>query len=338
MTHELVDLISRYGVALVFLSVLVEQIGLPVPAVPILVVAGSLAAVGQMGLPGILLAALAACVLSDVAWYLAGRYWGSRALRVLCWISLSPDSCVHQSELRFERWRGKVLVFAKFVPGLSLVAPPLVGALGLRWRAFLLFDCLGALLWAVLFIALGYVFAPQVDQLLLDLSSFGKVAVAVVVVAIALYIGFRAWQRWRLRVLLRMPRITAEQLQQERANDNAPIVIDVRSETSRQLDPRYIRGALLACAERVGEAVRGIPHDRPLAIYCSCPNEATSARAVKTLRALGYHKARPLRGGLLAWEEAGYPVEKLLGSRSGSGTDRLKIDPEHTGHRTAEDP
>ncbi len=318
MTQAIVALIAQYGLLLVFVGVLAEQIGLPVPAVPVLVVAGSLAAVGQLGLPGILLAALVGCVLGDVAWYLAGRYYGARVLRTLCRVSLSPDSCVHQSELRFERWRGQILVIAKFVPGLSLVAPPLVGALGLRWRVFLGFDCLGALLWSVVFVALGYVFAAEINRLLLDFATFGRVALVLLLALVMVFIAWKWWRRWRLQVALRMPRITVAELQQARERGDAPLVIDVRSAVSRQLDPQIIRGARLANAEAVADAVHDIPCDRPLAIYCNCPNEATSARAVKTLRALGYRTAHPLEGGLLAWEAAGYPVERLPASAAAS--------------------
>ncbi|MEO7064096.1 MAG: DedA family protein, partial [Dokdonella sp.] len=162
MAHEIIALIAQYGLLLVFASVLLEQLGFPIPAVAVLVVAGALAASGQLSLPGTLLVALIGCLLADLAWYWAGRRFGARVLRTLCRVSLSPDSCVHQSELRFERWGGQMLLAAKFMPGLSLVAPPLVGALGLPMRAFLLFDALGSLLWAVVAVGLGYAFAAQI--------------------------------------------------------------------------------------------------------------------------------------------------------------------------------
>lgn len=321
MDHEIVALIAQYGLLLVFLNVLVEQAGAPVPALPTLVVAGALAASGQLSLSAVTLVALLGCLLSDLAWYWAGRRFGSGVLRTLCRISLSPDSCVHQSELQFERWRGQMLLIAKFVPGLSIVAPPLVGALGLRLSAFILLDGLGALLWAGAAIGLGYVFSAQVDSLLDDLGNAGMIALALVLGVLASYIVVKWWQRRRLLVALRMTRVTVAQLNDAIASGQAPVVVDVRSATSRRIDPRIVSGALLADLDHVEQAVHDIPLDRELVIYCNCPNEASSARAAKSLIARGYQHVHPLQGGLDAWGAAGYAVQRLpliTGVSSGS--------------------
>ncbi len=323
MAHEIIALISQYGLLLVFLSVLAEQLGLPVPSLAVLVVGGALAATGELWLPGIVLMAVVACLIGDLVWYWAGRHFGARVLRTLCRISLSPDSCVHQSELRFARWGGQILLVAKFTPGLSLVAPPLVGALGLRVRIFLLFDGLGSLLWAAVMIGLGYVFAAQIDLLLDDLAAAGTAALELLAGLLALFILYKGWRRWRLRIALRMVRITVEQLRHELTSDRAPLVVDVRSSVSRRLDPQIVSGALLADAEHIEQALSGIPLDRELVIYCNCPNEATSARAAKTLIAHGYPDVRPLQGGLAEWVKAGYATQQLpvIGEDTGRGFD-----------------
>ena len=305
-------LLAEYGLLVVFLNVLVEQAGAPVPAVPTLVVAGALAANGRLPLVGLLAAALLACLLSDLAWYWAGRRFGAGVMRTICRVSLSPDSCVKQSELRFQRWRGRILLVAKFVPGLSTVAPPLVGALGLRPAAFLLLDGLGSLLWLGLAVGLGYLLAPQIDQVLAALSHAGTIALELAGVLLALYIALKWWQRHRLVVSLRMARIRVEDLQ--RAIEQAPplpVVIDVRSQAARVVDSRIIPGALLADVSGIDRAVHEIPLDAELVIYCTCPNEASAAMAAKTLMEQGYRRVRPLLGGLDAWEQAGYPVHRL---------------------------
>lgn len=311
MAHEIITLIAQYGLLLVFLSVLVDQLGAPIPALPVLMVAGALAATGQLSLPGILLVALVACLLGDLAWYWAGRFFGSRVLRTLCRVSLSPDSCVHQSELRFERWRGQILLVAKFMPGLSLVAPPLVGALGLQLRVFLLFDGLGSLLWSAVAVVLGYVFAAQIDRLLMDLAAAGTVTLELVLGLFAFFILVKWWRRRRLLIALRMVRITVTQLRDALNSGQAPLVLDVRSAISRQTDPRIVIGASLAELDHIDQAVHGVPLDRELVIYCNCPNEATSALAAKTLIGHGYKHVRPLQGGLDAWGKAGYEVQRL---------------------------
>ncbi|TAN07638.1 MAG: sulfurtransferase [Rhodanobacteraceae bacterium] len=305
MAAQLIVLIAQYGLLLVFVAVVVEQAGVPLPAYPVLVLAGALAASGKISWMGVVLVATAGALLADLAWYWAGHRYGTRMMRTLCRISLSPDSCVHRSELHFERWRGRSLLVAKFVPGLSMVAPPLMGALGLRLRRFVLLDAAGALLWVVTAVILGYVFAPEVNTLLRVLARTGRLALGVVLVALALYMLARWWRRWRVHVALRMPRITVAELSGALGKVPAPLLIDVRSSTSRLLEPRGIAGARVADVQHIDRAVAGVQPDRELVIYCNCPNEATSAHAAKLLQARGYRNARPLLGGLSAWIAAG---------------------------------
>ena len=308
MAHQIVALIAEYGLLLVFFNVLVEQAGLPLPAVPTLVVAGALAAGGQLSLPDILLVALAACLLSDLAWYLAGRRYGAGVLRTLCRISLSPDSCVKQSELRFQRWRAPMLLVAKFVPGLSTVAPPLVGAMGLAPRLFLLFDALGALLWAGAAVALGYLFADGVERALVAFEGAGSLALKLLGALFAAYILFKWWQRRRLLVALRMARIEVDELAQALRSAQPPLLLDVRAAGSRALDGRTIPGALAFDPATLGTLLEGVPRERELVLYCNCPNEVSAAKAAQLLMAQGYRRVRPLRGGLDAWVSAGNAV------------------------------
>jgi membrane protein DedA with SNARE-associated domain/rhodanese-related sulfurtransferase len=318
VAHQIVALIAEYGLLLVFFNVLVEQAGLPLPAVPTLVVAGALAAGGQLSLPDILLVALAACLLSDLAWYLAGRRYGAGVLRTLCRISLSPDSCVKQSELRFQRWRAPMLLVAKFVPGLSTVAPPLVGAMGLTPRLFLLFDAFGSLLWAGTAVTLGYVFADGVERALVAFEGAGSLALKLLGTLFAAYILFKWWQRRRLLVALRMARIEVEELAQSLASSRPPLLLDVRTESSRALDGRALPGAVAFDPATLGALLRDVPRERELVLYCNCPNEVSAARAAQLLMAHGYRRVRPLRGGLDAWAAAGYAVEHLPGLPQGS--------------------
>ncbi|MBD8882048.1 VTT domain-containing protein [Rhodanobacter sp. 7MK24] len=307
----MIALIAQYGLLLVFLNVLAAQAGVPVPAVPTLVVAGALAAGGRLSLAGIVAAALAASLIGDLAWYLAGRRYGAGVMRTLCRISLSPDSCVKQSELHFQRWRGQVLLVAKFVPGLSMLAPPLVGAMGLSPRSFMLLDGVGALLWAGVAIALGYVFAGEVDRVLDAIAGAGTVAVEAVTALLVAYVAVKWWRRKRLLRSLRMARIGVEELAGAIAAGRAPVVIDVRSALARQLDGRLIPDALLAEVDGVVQVVDAIPFDRELVVYCNCPNEVSAAYAAQALMAHGYRHVRPLLGGLDAWDAAGYTVHRL---------------------------
>jgi len=311
MAHEAITLIAQYGLLLVFVNVLVEQAGAPVPAMPTLVVAGAVAASGDLSITAILLVSLVACLLGDLPWYWAGRHFGGAMMRTLCRISLSPDSCVRSSEVQFERWGGRMLVVAKFVPGLSMVAPPLVGAMGLSLHLFLLLDGVASLLWAGVPVALGYIFAAQIDSLLAALANAGTLALELVLGLFALYIAGKWWRRRSLLVALRMARITVRELHDAMTDGKAPLIVDVRSQTSRRLDGRILPGALLADLDSVDQALHDVPLDQELVIYCNCPNEATSASAARALMAKGYRHVRPLQGGLDAWGAAGYPVQRL---------------------------
>ena len=311
MAHAIIALIAQYGLLLVFLNVLVEQAGVPVPAVPTLVVAGALAAGAQLSLVGVLLVTLLGCLLSDLMWYWAGRRFGAGVMRVLCLISLSPDTCVRKSERHFQRWRGQILLVAKFVPGLSTVAPPLVGAMGLPASRFILLDGLGSLLWAGVAVGLGYVFHAQIDQVLAAMANAGTFAFEGVSGLLVLYILAKWWQRRRLLRALRMSRITAEELNRAIQGGGAPLVIDARSDISRMLDARVIPGAMLADASGAALSLQGIPLDHELVIYCNCPNEVSAAKVAKAMMERGYRRVRPLLGGLDAWSAAGYPVQYL---------------------------
>src|SRR3954463_12497896 len=170
----LVDLVARHGVAIVFFNVLVEQVGLPVPAVPTLIVAGALAANGQLSTPAIFVASVIACYIGDGLWFAGGRIYGHRVMKLLCQISLSPDSCVRQSEYHFERWGKAVLIVSKFIPALSTITPPLAGAMRMGWPSFIVLNGIGIAIWAALPIAAGMLFYKQVDQVIAALEGYGS--------------------------------------------------------------------------------------------------------------------------------------------------------------------
>src|SRR5260370_29577671 len=167
---------AQYGLALVFANVLLEQVGLPIPAVPTLIVAGALAAEGELSPLAIFGVAFAGCMIGDALWYVAGRRYGRRVMTLLCRVSLSPDSCVRRTEFRFERWGKLTLVVSKFIPGLSTVAPPLAGAMRLGWPSFLLLNGLGAVIWAGAAIAAGMAFHTEINEFIVHLEGLGAVA------------------------------------------------------------------------------------------------------------------------------------------------------------------
>jgi membrane protein DedA with SNARE-associated domain/rhodanese-related sulfurtransferase len=311
MTHDLVSLLGQYGLALVFANVLIEQLGLPLPAIPTLVVAGALATDGKLSMPLLFAVALTACLLADITWYIAGRRFGNRVMKLLCRISLTPDYCVSDTQARFERWGVNVLVIAKFVPGLATIAPPLAGATRIAWPRFLFFNTLGGALWVGAGLGGGILLGPYMEPLLTWLDQIGSIAVVIIVALLAAYIAFKWWDRRRFFMMLRMARISVDELYRLIDAGLKPVIVDVRSQTARALEPRRIPGALHVTLHAVDHHVKDLPRDREIILYCTCPNEASAAQAAKILMNNGFTKVRPLHGGLDAWIAAGYDVEEL---------------------------
>jgi membrane protein DedA with SNARE-associated domain/rhodanese-related sulfurtransferase len=324
MTNDLASAVSQYGLAIVFGNVLAEQAGVPVPAVPTLVIAGALASDGRLSLVAAWAVALVACLIADVSWYVAGRIYGNRVRRLLCSISLTPDSCVSETQARFERWGVNALLVAKFIPAISLLAPPLAGATRLGWLPFLLFNTTGAVLWVSAAVGAGVLLGPQIEQLLALFKGYGTVAVAVIVALIVGYVAYKWWERHRFYRMLHMARISVAELYRLMDEGLTPLVVDVRSQIARTLEPRHIPGALHLPLHGFEEHIRELPRDREIILYCSCPNEASAAQVAKLLIDSGFVRVRPLLGGLEAWIAAGLPVESIAA-----------VDPDAPGSRSA---
>ncbi len=268
--HEILALLARHGAAVVFLFAFLEQIGAPVPAIPVLVVAGAVAATGGTSVMPLLALAVAGALLADTIWFLLGRRYGSRVLGLLCRVSLSPDSCVRQTETLFGRWGFPSLLVAKFVPGFSVVAPPLAGALPhSTWRRFLVWDAAGAIIWAGASLGAGVLFHGAIEQVLDALESLGGTALLILVLGLAAFIALKWWERRRLFRKLRMARISPRELEERMRGGGPVVVLDVRHEAAQRADPARIPGALIVSPDEIEERLgRGEP-DREIVLYCT---------------------------------------------------------------------
>jgi len=307
--QQLVSVLEQYGLSFVFLHVLAEQAGVPLPAYPTLIVAGALIAHANYDVSQLLLAAVAASMIADFGWYLAGSRLGRPVLRTLCRISLSPDSCVRQTESIYLRWGAPSLLVAKFIPGFAAVATALAGSIGTRMWVFLLFDGLGALLWAGLAVGLGLAFQNAVNEVIEVLEQLGKWGLLAIIAAFALIVALKWWQRRRFYRQLRMARISVAELRDLLDQGKLPVILDVRSPLAQNQDGR-IPGAIPIDAQTFRETTPELSADGEVIVYCACPNEASAALIAKRLIQQGYSRVRPLQGGMDAWIAAGYAIER----------------------------
>lgn len=305
----IVSLIQHYGLLVIFANLLLEEAGLPIPSIPAVMVAASMTGQTHYGIAGIVLAGTAGALLADIAWYRSGRRYGRRVLNLLCRVSLSPDSCVRQTESMFVKAGPLALVFAKFVPGLANVCVALAGITRLRFRTFLALDALGAALYVGGVALLGVLFAGAIEDALATLESLGLYGLLVVLGLLAVYLLVRWWQRRLFIRQLRMDRVTVDELIRMVDSGDEPVILDVRTREARALDG-IIPGAIGAYPAENEPLILAFPRDREIVVYCACPNEASAALAAKHLKSAGFKRIRPLLGGIDAWVGAGHPLER----------------------------
>jgi membrane protein DedA with SNARE-associated domain/rhodanese-related sulfurtransferase len=305
-------ILLTYGYILLFAWVLVEQLGIPLPATPILLAAGALSAQHELSFPLALLAGLAASLMADSSWFLIGRRYGHHVLRLLCKLSLEPTICVRRTQDSFGRRRGVTLMIAKFVPGLATLAPPVAGQNGMGYWPFLLFDGIGATLWLGALLGAGRFFGDLLRRNPSLLDWAGRFSGALLVLGI---LGFFVGRVVRRRMVLKKlvaARLEPEELKRQLDAGEPVYIVDLRHPLELVPDPFTLPGAIHFSPDALAERHHEIPRDRDIVLFCSCPSEATAAKTAMTLHKLGIERVRPLRGGYDEWKRLGFPVDAVL--------------------------
>jgi membrane protein DedA with SNARE-associated domain len=264
--EQAADFLIRHGYVVLFGWVLLEQLGLPIPAAPLLIAAGALARAGKMNLTFAVALAFIAVILADLFWYSLGRHRGGRILKLLCRISLEPDSCVRRTENLFIRHGVRSLLVAKFIPGLNTAAPSLAGVFRMPVGRFLIFDSLGGLLWVVTVTSLGLILGDQLEQIAL---RWGGWLVAVLAGSFAAYVLWKFIQRRRFLRRLRIARISPKELMDKLTAKENISIVDLRQPMDVEAFPQMIPGALRMALEEIEERHGEIPRDRDVVLYCS---------------------------------------------------------------------
>jgi membrane protein DedA with SNARE-associated domain len=269
MMNETLQFLYRHGYSVVFVWVFAEQLGLPVPSVPLLLAAGALSGSGRMNLLAALVLAISAALLSDSIWFQLGRRKGVKILQFLCRISLEPDSCVRRTEGVFEKHGAKSLLIAKFVPGLNTAAPPLAGVFQMSRTRFLLFDALGAALWVGAFLGLGYVFANEIERVAGPALGLGGGLLAIVIAAFGGYIVWKFLKRRKFIRELRIARISPEELKRKLDAGENLVIVDLRHSLDFEAAPETIPGAVHMDASELDDHPELLPRDRDVILYCT---------------------------------------------------------------------
>lgn len=264
-----IDFVSRHGLLLLTAWVFVEQLGAPIPTVPILLAAGALASAGRLDLWACVLVCVLASIVADWLWYELGRFRGVPVLRLLCRISLEPDSCVRRTQDVVSRQGARTLLFAKFFPGVNTVAPPLAGVVRMPRPRFLLFDTLGAALWAGTFLGLGFVFSGEIERLAERAEAMSGRAFALLGGGLACYVAYKFVKRRRLLRGLRVARISADELKARIDAGESLVIVDLRHGMELEVDPETIPGAVRIDADELSRSNDRLPHDRDVILFCT---------------------------------------------------------------------
>ncbi|WP_346831146.1 VTT domain-containing protein [Pseudomonas abietaniphila] len=302
--NELQQLNESHGLLLVFVNVLLEQIGLPVPAYPTLIVTGALAMQSKPLLGAGVLVAMFACLIADGLWYWAGKRYGGVLLKSICKISLSQDTCIRQGLNVYDRVGPRAMLLSKFLPGAGALVTTVAGMNGTPIATFMRYSLAGSFIWAGSALLLGMLFTDAIIPLLSLLAGYLPIAIAGVLAALGLFIG---WKYWKRRHLLsrtsKVPRITVPELLALRDSEDAPVVIDVRPKFHTAV-VEGIPGAVSISLEEPLEPWLEQLTDVDMVFYCACPNELSAALLAQKLRAHGLTRGKALVGGLDAWREA----------------------------------
>jgi membrane protein DedA with SNARE-associated domain/rhodanese-related sulfurtransferase len=308
-------ILLTYGYLLLFAWVLVEQVGVPLPATPILLAAGALSAESQLSFPLALLAGVCASLSADTSWFFVGRKYGHHVLRLLCKMSFEPTICVRRTQDSFGRRRQVTLMIAKFVPGLATLAPPVAGQNGMGYLEFLLYDGIGATAWVGTLLFLGRLFGDALKRDPSLLNWAGRFSGALLLLGV---IGFFAVRVVRRRMVIKdlaAARVEPVELKRQLDAGEVVYIVDLRHPLELLPDPYTLPGALHISPEALASRHLEIPRDRDVILFCTCPSEATAAKTAMTLHRLGIDRVRPLRGGYDEWRRLGFPVDAVQTSQ-----------------------
>jgi membrane protein DedA with SNARE-associated domain/rhodanese-related sulfurtransferase len=304
--------ITQHGYPILFVVIFATAVGLPLPAALALLIAGGSSAKGPLRLDLVLLVSFSALVLGDVLLFLLGRYTGWWLLGILCKLSLNPDSCILRSAESFRRYGQTMLLFAKFVPGINTLAPPLAGSMNMRYTQFFTLDLAGASLYTLAWCGAGFLFSDFLAPLISGYHASSRFLVWLVISGVTIYVGYHVWLLLRAAALSYVPRVSASEIARRFYSDlhSDMVVFDVRSHGYYSNKASRIKGSNRLEPNTLPQQIESLPKDKEIVLYCTCQREATSLRVARILHQYGF-RSSVIRGGLRAWKKRGFPLETV---------------------------
>jgi membrane protein DedA with SNARE-associated domain/rhodanese-related sulfurtransferase len=302
-------LLLQHGYLLLFFWVLVQQLGAPLPTVPLVLAAGALTAAGTKDLSACIVVVTAGCVTADAISYSLGRRYGGRLVRLLCRMSLEPAACVIQAENAVIRYGAPALLVTKFLPGINVMAAPIAGQSRMPYPRFLLFAAAGAGLWASTFLLAGRLLGDAIGRRPAVLEWVGRSGLLLVAIVLGAALLYRALRLRRYRQATLLARLTPAELKARLDAGEPLLLIDLRHPMHLDPDRGSLPGARLMSPSEVLAQKDAISRDQEIVVFCNCPGEASAVALAVKLRRMGILLVHPLEGGVDAWRHAGYPIE-----------------------------
>ncbi|MFT4111744.1 VTT domain-containing protein [Silvibacterium sp.] len=305
------DFFLKYGYWILFLWVMTEQLGVPIPSVPVLLTAGTLTATHKLNLPLVLVSVMLGSLVSDSLWYLMGKKYGGAVVKLLCRLSMESSTCVRKTENYFTKHGPAALLVAKFIPGLGSVAAPIAGQTSMPYSSFVIFDCAGILIWALTFTLGGRFFGDVLKKHPGALSWVAHFAVLLFVLLLLAFLFYRFLRQRAFLKEIRTQRISPQELKEMLDEDQPVYIVDLRHPLDYLPDPRTLPGAVMLTPDKLVLESEQIPRDRDVVLFCTCPSEATAAKMALAIRKLGVYRVRPLLGGYDEWKKLGFPLVQI---------------------------
>jgi membrane protein DedA with SNARE-associated domain/rhodanese-related sulfurtransferase len=306
----LTELIYSGGI-FVYALIFFAGLGLPIPLAPLLLLIGA-------GLAGAKVHPLAGAVvppimlsLGDIIWFYIGRVYGVTVLKSVCKLSLERDTCVKRTENYSARFGVKSMLFSRFVPGLSTLSAPMSGAAGDPLPKFILFDLGGVTLYSTFYLAIGFIFADRIKQIVESFQSASGSITYLILGLVIIYIAYKFTLRYWLVYQTHRLSIDPKTAHARRAADPAVLIADLRSPDDQRAQPFSAQGSQIFTASALIAHIQSLPKSTPIFLYCNCPNQASATALALRLRKLGFSNAHPIKDGLIGWQNANLPLNPL---------------------------